>query len=337
MRNHLWGPFLILALFFIDANIPQASESPDPLLSAKTAPKLHGQKRKREETTPTRFVPLVAKEVFANPVPAMLLTQNNNKPLSNNHQHASNPLKVALIIHSFFIRNPKDFLKDNFDRLLQNRQQLSHDIDLLHRLKVNFTPQLFMALRGYLLMAAERYAEAFEAFTQAGSAITLEAKLNFPKAIVENWSKLNHKAKLSCLLYCIQRKDMDTFKQLVDVVDRNPSPSLNSPSQPQETIIQINPKFCNVKAYRALQKLAQEGDQQAQDQINHAAATRQLGFDDKIGLWYLLQRAKTGKRDAQETLIKAENEGWLGLQKNSSMRWFFMFYNSIIEPQNIHP
>ncbi|RZI45654.1 hypothetical protein [Candidatus Finniella inopinata] len=329
MRNHLRGPLLIILLFIIDTSLLKASESPETSLSGNKATKLHGEKRKREETPYTRSAPFIATEVFVNPVPAIIPAQHHNQP-------ASDLVRVPLRIDSsIFFRNPKDFLEDNFYRLLQNRQNLSHDTDFLHRLKAGCAPQIFMALRGYLLMAAERYAEGFEVFTKAGSAITIEAKRNIAKAISENWSRIDCNTKLKCLLYCLQRKDVNAFQQLVDVVDRTPSAPLNSLSQPQETIIQINPKFCNVKAYRALQKLAQAGDQQAQDQINYAAATRQLGFDDKIGLWYLVRRAKIGKKDAQETLIKAESKGLLGLQKNSSMRWFFIFYNAIVESQNI--
>ncbi len=72
------------------------------------------------------------------------------------------------------------YVQRKFSDLFENRKALIDDARLMDRIDASYTPQFARALRGYLLIAAGRYAEVLQALVEAGTAVSAEAqqKLN---------------------------------------------------------------------------------------------------------------------------------------------------------------
>ena len=77
-------------------------------------------------------------------------------------------LRTAILISRYVQRKLHD--------LLDNPKALIDDAALMGRIDSTYTPQFAHALRGYLLFAAGRYAEALQSLQQAGPAVSVGAQ-----------------------------------------------------------------------------------------------------------------------------------------------------------------
>jgi hypothetical protein len=106
-------------------------------------------------------------------------------PIWNNIRQACFPKLNTAYIRGYGAGNPEGlrmaifisrYAYSHFHTLFVNRQFLVDNIGLTSRLRVSYAPIFIKALCGCALMATGSYAEALMSFSQAGDAVSLEAR-----------------------------------------------------------------------------------------------------------------------------------------------------------------
>ncbi|RZI45515.1 hypothetical protein EQU50_06790 [Candidatus Finniella inopinata] len=227
------------------------------------------------------------------------------------------------------------YVHRNFHNLFVNRQGLINDDDLMGRINISYTPIFAKALQGYLLMAAERYAEGLHSLEQAGATVNSEAEWRFTRAAgfgsrpcgfanifddvsgraylearvrdhadQEAQQQLNHAASSKFLGFDDISGRAYLEERVRDHNDQNAQQQLYQTAcfcQHNSTNLGFN--ALTGRAY--LEERAGQDDQSAQQQLNHAASSKFLGFDDVSGRSYLEARASQGDQHAQQQLNQA--------------------------------
>ncbi len=230
------------------------------------------------------------------------------------------------------------YAQRKFHELFENRMALINDGKLIHRINANYTPQFASALRGYLLMAARRYAEAFQALEEAGPAVSIEAQQQLDEAA---WNdRLGFNATTG---YAYLKKRERAGEQ-----------------HAQESLIQA--ALCGKFGFDAaatfddIVACASAGNQHAKKMLIQAALrcplprvqrSHKCGYysmpfpsasslaeefeAEEVKRAYTMERAGDGDQNAQKSLIfDAEDNGDRVFSRyDASVRWFFQFYNAI--------
>ena len=231
------------------------------------------------------------------------------------------------------------YVQRKFSDLFENRKALINNAALMGRIDASYTPQFAHALRGYLLIAAGRYAAGFSAFEQAGPTVNVEAQRSINEAARFGNQSLGFDA-VSGRAYLETR---------VLAGDQHAQGRLNLAA----TMDSLGFNAETGRAYLDARVLA--GDQHAQQMLNLAPLNCRLGFNPGTGRAYLDARVLAGDQRAQKYLNKMSGRAYLEARiqdhndkdaqeilnwraqwgrfgftfKDTSVPWFFHFYNAI--------
>ncbi len=115
-------------------------------------------------------------------------------------------LRMAAII-SCYVQRKSSYL-------IENRRVLIDDVALMGRIHASYTPKLTSALQGYLLMVVGRFTLAFQAFADAGPAMSIEAQEKLHKAVANRNFRFNDATWNAYLAACAAGDKQNTQQQL---------------------------------------------------------------------------------------------------------------------------